>query len=41
MFDDPWDEKLEDVNTEQGEQSDQKSPPVLHEVMLERSEGPH
>jgi hypothetical protein len=30
MFDNSWDEELEDIDEEQGEKSDEDSPPVLH-----------
>jgi hypothetical protein len=30
MFDNPWDEELEDIDDEQSEKSNEDSPPVLH-----------
>lgn len=29
MFDNPWDEELENIDDKQGEESDEDSPPVL------------
>jgi hypothetical protein len=33
-FNDPWDEELEDVNDEEGEEPDQDSPSVFNKIIL-------
>ena len=34
VFDDPWDEELEDINDEESDQSDRDPPPVFDKIIL-------
>ena len=41
VFDDPWDEELEDVNDEEGEEPDQDSPSVFNKIILKSFKRSH
>ena len=34
VFDDPWDEELEDVNDEEGDESDRDPPSIFNKIIL-------
>lgn len=41
VFDDPWDEELEDVNAEESDESDQDSPSVFNKINFKSFKRPH
>ena len=41
VFDDPWNEELEDINDEEGDQSDRDPPSVFNKIILKGFERLH
>jgi hypothetical protein len=41
VFDDPWDEELEDINDEEGDESDRDPPSVFDKIIPKSFKRPH
>jgi len=41
VFDDPWNEELEDINDEEGDQSDRDPPSVFNKIIAKSFKRPH